>query len=133
MANIFYNIQKALDQRLNTVSGLPTVAWPNIKFRPVRGTAHVRPTLLPATSTKETYAGTDRNPGIYQVDIYRPLDEGPKAALELADDIREHFDDQILTESGQKVYIENISILPPTRQESWYVLSVEINYLSIAE
>jgi hypothetical protein len=133
MANVFYNIQKALDQRLNSLSGLPDVAWMNVEYEPTRGTEYLRPTLLPAESTKEEFGGKDRHIGIYQIDIFEPLDNGPKDALEMADDIREHFDDQILTESSQKIYIENISLLPPQRVESWYVLSVEINYLSIAE
>lgn len=133
MANVFYNIQKALDQRLNSVSGIPAIAWPNTDYTPSKGTEFIRPTLIPAEASKETIYGDDRYTGIYQVDIFTKLKNGPKDSLELADDVREHFKDQTLTESGQKVYVQAINLLPPARVDSWYLLSVEINYLSIAE
>jgi hypothetical protein len=130
---ILANIQIALDSRLNTLTGLPDVAWSNTNYKPSKGTTWLRPTLLPAASTSATFAGKDRHQGIYQVDIFVSKDNGLKPMYDLADAIRSHFHKQTLTESDDKVYIDVVSLANYDRVESWFMGSVEINYFSIEE
>ena len=130
---ILSNIQIALDSRLNTLSGLPDVAWPNVKYTPDKGTIYIRPTLLPAESTSATFAGKDRHSGIYQIDIFAPLDEGLKPMYDLADAIRDHFHKQTLTAGGDTIYIDVGNLANYSRDDSWFIGIVEINYFSIEE
>lgn len=130
---IFTNIQIALDSRLNTLTDKPDIAWPNVKYRPSKGTAFLRPTLLPAASSRYTLNNGDMHQGIYQVDIFVPLDVGLATVLDYADDIRSHFRDQTLTAGGDKIYINYVSLGNYERVDSWFRVIVEINYMSIEE
>lgn len=127
------NIEIALGSRLNTLSGLPDVAWPNTYYKPSKGTTWIRPTLLSASGSSNTFGGKDRQLGVYQIDIFIPLDTGLKTMYDLADSIKDHFDKQILTEGGNKIYIDVISFTNYERSESWFMGSVEINYFCIED
>ena len=54
---VYTNIQAALDTELNTISGSPSIAWPNTAFTPTHGTLYLEPTLLPSPSRLETLNG----------------------------------------------------------------------------
>lgn len=126
----FANIQAALDTRLSTLSGLPTVAWPNVATTPVEGTTYIRPTLLPASSELGGLTDNKVHRGIYQVDIFVQLEKGPAALLALQDSITTHFEaDRDLTVSGTTVFILAVSPSRGLRVESWYMGFVEINYI----
>jgi hypothetical protein len=125
----FANILNGLNTRLNSLSGLPEVAWPNTKYNPKQNTTWIRPTLLPATSQLYTLKDERFHQGIYQVDIYVPLEKGTKTLYDLADDVRQHFEAQrSLTSGSDTVFIQEVSMSPATRDESWYSLFVSISY-----
>ena len=46
MATFFNDIQAALDNRLNGLSGSYSIAWPNIPFEPQAGSTFLRPNFL---------------------------------------------------------------------------------------
>ena len=128
----FLNIQSALAQRLNSVTGLPTVYWGGVDNTPASGTPWVRPTLIPFESEIETMTGTQRNTGIYQVALFMPLDRGEGPLLTLMDTIKQHFKaQQRLSESGTNVLVLAVSIARPVRVEAWMQGNVEIRYISI--
>lgn len=128
---IFSNIQIALDSELNSLVDLPDVAWPNTDYRPVKNTIWIRPTLLPAESASQTFAGKDLHRGIYQIDIFVPKDNGPKQMFGLADAIREHFHKKTLVQDSDTIYIDVVSLANYDRVQSWFMGSVEVNYFSI--
>ena len=130
---IYTNIQIALDSRLNTLTDKPDIAWPNVKYRPTKNSAFLRPTLLPAASERYTLNDGGKHQGIYQIDVFVPLDTGLATALDYADDIRNHFRDQTLTAGGDKIYISFISMGNYDRVDSWFRVIVEVNYMSIEE
>ncbi len=127
---VFSNIQRALDTRLNTLINRPYIAWPNTKFIPAENTSYIRPTLLPANSTLYTLNDNHRNSGIYQVDIFVPLEKGLNSALSLVDDVKEHFENtRDLVAGTDTVHIQQISLGQLERQEAWFRVYLEINYI----
>lgn len=127
----YNNIQNALNTRLSTVSGLPSVAWPNVQFNPVQATSYVRPTFLPANSDLFTIANENLLRGIYQIDIFAQVKKGTAGLILYADAIRDHFNGQMsLTSSGTTTHIQEISMTPPRRVESWWSCSIEINWIA---
>ncbi len=126
---VFSNIQAALDTKLATLSGLPSVAWDNTKFIPTLGTTFLRPTLLPASSSLFTLNEVRRNPGIYQVDIFTEVEKGPSAGLALADSIKTLFEGaRRLTAGADTIFIKQVSLGKGERQDAWNHTFVEINY-----
>ena len=126
---VFSNIQAALDTQLATLSGLPAVAWPNVRYVPVLGTTYLRPTLLPSNSVLNTVAGMSKHPGIYQVDIFTEAEKGQGAGLTLADSIKTLFEaSRRLTAGSDTIFIKSVSVGKGERQDAWNHIFVEINY-----
>lgn len=130
--SVFNDIQNALNTKLNSLGGLPTIYWPNTQNEPAQNTNYIRSTLLPANSTLYTLNEGDYNSGIYQVDIFVKLKNGTSEALLLADIIRDGFRRESLTSGNTIVHIQEISMSQAERVESFWRVYVEINYLSIA-
>lgn len=94
MASIYDDIRAALETTLNSVSGLPSVAWENVPFNPTTGQSYVKPRLLP---TRREPAVRGLNPqmyyqGVFRVDCYVPEGAGPGAGDDLADKIIDAFE-----------------------------------------
>lgn len=127
---VFSNIQRALDTHLNTLANRPYIAWPNTKFSPTENAAYIRPTVIPANSTLQTLNDVHRNPGIYQVDVFVPLEKGLNSALSLVDEIKAHFEeDRTLVAGSDTVMIQNIGLGQLERQDAWFRVYLEINYI----
>jgi len=127
---VFTNIETALHTRLATLSGLPSVAWPNVAFRPTENTTFLRPTMLVDPAKLSMLNGTQMHTGIYQIDIYIPLEKGTSALLTLLDSIESIFAaSKTMTSGTDTIFVQAISRGPSTRQESWYVGILEVNYL----
>lgn len=127
---VFTNIETALHTRLATLSGLPAVAWPNVAFVPTENTQFLRPTMLIDATKLHTLAGGEQHGGIYQIDVYVPLEKGSSALLTLLDSIESLFkSNKTMTAGSDTVFIQAVSRGPSTRQESWYVGILEVNYI----
>jgi hypothetical protein len=126
---MYSSVQAALDSRLSTmVSDIP-IAWENTKFNPTVGTAYLRPTLLSSPSDNINLSGLQQNPGIYQIDLFFPVDVGWADMLEKLDQIYNHFKNSILTHGGVNVVIQQISRTPTRRDGVWFSTSVNINFI----
>jgi len=127
---VFFDISAALDTQLNTMAGLPPVAWHNKKYTPVQGTLFIRPTLIPATTTAATIgAGSDFSTGLYQIDIFSPADEGKNEASTMSDTIAEQFKrDTELTYNARTVTIRSASQRVIGNSDGWYHYSVDVLY-----
>lgn len=127
--SIFNNIQNALNVKLNSITGIPTIVWPNTQYVPAQGTSFIRPTLLPAKSKLYTLVDSEHS-GIYQVDIFTTIKKGSAPLLTIADTIRDEFNSDLsLTSGGDTIFLQQISISNPQLVESWWTCYVEINYL----
>lgn len=94
MASIYDDIRSTLEVTLNSISGLPDVAWENVSYSPTTGQSYVKPVLLP---TRREPAVRGLNPqmyyqGIYRVECFVPTGAGPAAADDLADKIIDAFE-----------------------------------------
>lgn len=123
------NIQNALTTQLSGVSGLPEIAYANINFSSSQGTPFVKPSLIPARS-KLYSLEEELHQGIYQVDIYTPIDKGTAPILLIADSIRDSFKNQnTLVSDTDTIYIQEISISKTQQMDGWWNCFVEINYI----
>lgn len=130
---MFLDVSAALDSRLNGMTDLPPVAWPNVAYEPTIGTLWLRPTLLPADTVAATLGstGTDENLGVYQVSVFAPSGTGKGAAVVMADAIAERFKPMTkLTYNGLLVRCVTASIGSAVQNGDWYHVPVYINYLS---
>ena len=62
MASIYDDIRAALETKLNSVSGVPSISWENLQFSPTTGQPYVKPRLLP---TRREPAVRGLNPQMY--------------------------------------------------------------------
>lgn len=129
---VFNNITNALNAKLASIPAIPQVMWPNEGKEPTQGVSFVRPTLLPAASQVYTLTDENYHSGIYQVDIYVKLKNGSSQALLIADAIREAYNRQTLNSSGTRVFIQNISMSQAQREDAWWRVFIEINYVTVA-
>jgi hypothetical protein len=135
MSTAFFDLQAALHTRLSTMPSLPDVAWPNYGFEPTLGTLWIRPTVLPADTAAATYgdSGTDEQTGVYQIDVFAPLDEGDGEVRQMADTIADRFKPTTaITYNGLTVRCISVSIEGLTREENWLHLPVKIKYLAFS-
>ncbi len=126
---VFTNIEIALNTRLATISGSPSIAWPNTEFKPVENVLFLRPTLLPVGSTLNQLNGQELHKGIYQVDVHVPLEKGVLVVNALLDSIKALFSSNKTLVATDTVFIQEVGLGKTQRQESWYVGMVEIHYL----
>jgi len=138
MATAFLDISAALDANLNTLAlanNIP-VAWENSSYTPVTGRAYLRATLLPADTDGLGLAdnSTDEHLGIYQVDVFAPIDTGKGQAVMLADSIADQFKRGTeLIYNGVKVRIKTVSRSTGSRDGSWFIVPVYIQYYSFTQ
>jgi len=133
MSTVFNDIQAALDNRLNTISGGYDIAWPNVPYEPTANETYLRPTFLPAATEQVGLGdtGLDRTDAIYQVDVFTGAGSGRTA---IPDSVADHFKrGTTLTYNGTNVRISGVSILPATIDGSWQIVPVSINFYSYTD
>lgn len=126
---VFTNIEAALHTRLATLSGSPAVQWPNTKYQPTENTTFLRPTVLPAATVLNTIAGAEEHKGIYQIDVFVPVEKGVSALNTLLDSIQDLFKSNKVLTATDVVWVQAVGRGRAQRQEAWYVGFVEVNYL----
>ena len=127
--SVFTDIDTALNTKLKSATAL-FIQWPNTEKPAIDHTMFVRPTNMPALSQLETLAGSTKYVGVYQIDIFCPLDEGTNALTMTMDDLADYFTtDRVLTAKGTTVFIRAVDRGLAERQGSWYVGFISINYI----
>lgn len=130
MSTALLDISAALDSHLNTMAGLPPVAWENLKYESILGTLYLRPTNIRG----DTYAETEKdiNIGIYMIDIFSEAGQGRNESIVMADLLSDRFKiDTEVTYNGVTVRIESVSCGSGlVLDDGWYQLPVSINYYS---
>lgn len=127
---IFTNIEAALNTKLSTLSNIPSVEWPNTEYKPVIGTVFLRPTIMPSSGNPATLSGSYLHKGLYQVDVFCPLNIGIATLTQWLDAIQILFTaTKVLTAGSDTIFIQDVSIGKTERQESWYVGFITIQYI----
>ena len=101
-------IRAMLESRLNTLTPALATAWENAPYNPVVGTAYQRVYLLFATPENPTM-GDDfyREQGIFQINLFYPLQTGTATAATRAEAIKTLFKrGTSITSNGVTVQIE---------------------------
>lgn len=131
--SVYTNIQTALDTHLNTITGSPSIAWPNTEFTPTHGTLYLEPILLPIVSNLETLNDYQRYTGIYQINVSVPVEKGTATLNLWADRVVDLFiSDRTLTGGADTILILNIDRGPTQRDTDddieYYRANVDINF-----
>ena len=93
MSNPISSIRAAFVTKLQTFTGLPSVAWENVPFTPVTGITYIQPFLLPGEPFQAEIGtnGANRHSGVYQISIFAPTGGGMAATNTLAGSLCDHF------------------------------------------
>lgn len=128
------NIQIALDTRLSQLeSNILQIAWPNVNYNPTVTQIFLRPSLIPGSTELYTLANQHKYIGIYQIDIYVPLNRGTHTLNDYADQILDLFNaDKTLVANGTTVFIQAITPLRMQREENHFSGGIEISYICYA-
>lgn len=118
MASVYDNIRSALELTLNSISGVPSIAWENVSFTPTAGQSYVKPRFLP-TRREPAVRGT--NPqmyyqGVFRVECYVPEGTGPGIGDALANTIIDAL------EATTSIYYDNVNDALLTEDEAFIVL-----------
>lgn len=132
--SVYTNLQIALESKLNTISGSPSIAWPNTEFTPTHGTLYLEPMLLPITSNLETLNDYHRYAGIYQINVSVPVEKGTATLNLWLDRVHDLFlGEKRLTAGGDTVFIQSIERGPTQRdtddEMEYYRSNVDINFI----
>lgn len=132
--SVYTNIQVALDTQLNTISGSPSIAWPNTEFTPSHGTLYLEPILLPIVSNLETLNDYQRFAGIYQINVSVPVEKGTSVLNLWIDRVHDLFiSDRTLVAGGDTIMIQNIQRGPTQRDTDddveYYKTNIDINFV----
>lgn len=102
-------IRAALEKHLNSLTPLISTAWENVSFAPVDGTPYQRVNMLYANPDNRIL-GCERRfePGILQITLCYPLNDGPKNPEARANLLIGHFKrGTVVSHDGQDVMIIN--------------------------
>jgi hypothetical protein len=127
---VFTNIEAALNTKLSTLTSSPPVQWPNMDYSPAQGTVYLRPTVMPATGDLATLQGQYLHKGLYQIDVFCPINKGIATLTGWLDAIQALFTaTKQLTAGTDTVFIQHVSMGKSDRQEGWFVGFITIQYI----
>lgn len=128
----FEDINTAFEAKLNSISGLPDIAWPNDGYDPSPTVPYIRPTLITAEAGTDTVDYLEGHTGVYQIDIFSPLGAGRVYAQQLSDTIADSFalNNKMLTYNGVVVYTQSISASSGAREDSYWRVIMTIPYMT---
>lgn len=132
--SVYTNIQTALDTRLNSITGSPSIAWPNTEFTPAHGTLYLEPFLLPVSNRLETLNDYHRYAGIYQINVSVPVEKGTATVNLWLDRIHDLFlGEKRLSAGGDTIFIQNIDRGPNVKSSlrgvEYFISVIDINFL----
>lgn len=125
-------IQLALDlQTAAAMKGYGDIAWPNIEYEPVIGKCFAIPTLIPARTLNYDFENRYKYAGIYQIDVFVPIGSGNQQLYDIIKQLTTVFreETEIITIDNIVVSVMAIAKRKSERQESWYVGSIDVEYL----
>jgi hypothetical protein len=156
MAVIYKKIRIALENKLNSISGIPPIAWENVDYVRTSGTSFIEPMMMP-TLREPAHRGL--NPqmyyrGVFRINIYTPRSQGASAGETIAETIISNFeattdiiteendslltqdDDLLLLQSGDEIVLNGLTVvsIEYADQEqgipdgSFYVIPLNVGY-----
>lgn len=84
-------VRQALETQLATITPALATAFENVSYTPVAGVPYQQVTLLPAQPANIEMGAGYTEQGIFQVNLFYPINGGPKDAQARAEAIRAAF------------------------------------------
>lgn len=122
-------ITSALNAHLAAMPDAPRIAWPNAPFDPPSG-IYIRVDGLPR-ETDAPFLGDDSAldyGGIYQITVMSPLGANTHDALDVVDQITDHFQ---RGDIGSNVRIRKTSVAPALESGNRWAIPVSVYYRAI--
>lgn len=124
-------IRSAFVQKLQAFPTLPSVAWENVAFTPVKGSPYIKPALLPGEPSQAECgeAAQNMHPGVYQISIYAPAGGGSGEIGTLRDSLLDHFKrGTVLNYMGVSVTITRAFPGPVIQETDWQHVPLSIYF-----
>lgn len=129
-------IRSALTARLQTLSGLPSVAWENVPFTPTAGSMYLKPSFLPGEPVQAeigTY-GQNMHTGLYQISVFAPAGTGVASLNTLRDALCDHFKRGTeLIYSGVTVRLIKAFPSPMMQETDWVHIPITVMWRAYAD
>jgi hypothetical protein len=109
---------------LDTYSDLPEVQTENRTYHPKEGQNFLRETLMPNDEVLSAN-GERTSFGMYQIDLFVPIDSSISEAENLADNLKELFKP---AQNLSGVILEKSALLQSKVEKSWYIIPIRVSY-----
>jgi len=133
MATHFNDIQAALDNRLNTLTGGYDIAWPNIKYEPAGNATFLTPNFIPEETLQVGLGtnGKDETNGIYQIDVVYPAGQGRSS---VPDSVADHFKrGTVMSYNDVSVRVRSVSIAQAITEGAYHFVPISVNFYSYTD
>jgi hypothetical protein len=127
MSSVYTEIRAALENHLADASGLPTIAWQNVDYRPTTGTPFIkfqfqpnfRESAVMGTSPPQYYRG------LCTFLLHYPENSGPGTSQSVVDTLVDRFEATTdITFSTTTLTIESVRQGVPYDDPPWFVTPV---------
>lgn len=133
MATHFNDIQAALENRLNSLSGGYDIAWPNVKYEPTGNNTFIVPNFIPEETLQVGLgaSGKDETNGIFQIDVVYPAGLGRSS---VPDSVADHFKrGTTMTYNSVNVRVRSVSIAQAITEGAFHFVPVSVNFQSYTD
>lgn len=111
-----------------------SIAYENLPFTPVPGTAYAELRMLDNDITPLGLRDTNQTDGVFRIILRYPVNTASIAAKQKADDIFAHYQIGSLVEyQGQAAVIRSHQRQPGLAVDGWYTLVLSITYRAFLE
>ena len=135
MSTAFDEIRAALMNQLEVyrAANSAIVAWPNVKYEPVKGTSYLEPSFFPGEAEQGVLGtnGVNKQIGIFQILIWEPIGIGIGAMTIKADAIVTQFKRGTdLTKNSTIVTLASAWAGGAIQNGDWIYIPVTVNWYS---
>lgn len=128
-------IRSALTARLQSLSGLPSVAWENVSFTPTAGSMYLKPSFLPGEPIQAELGtnGQNMHTGLYQISVFAPAGAGVASVNTMVNTICDHFKRMTdLTYGGVTVRLIKAFPSPMMQETGWIQIPITVMWRAYA-
>lgn len=134
MTTIYTAIHAGLDAQLATTPNLPAFNNENSAiYRPTIGTPYCRATLLPAQPLvgELGVGGRTEFQGLYQVDLFYPINAGTTLAEAMVDAVLSVFPrGTVIMQAGINIQVKLAYRLVARSEPPWFIVPVSVSWWS---
>ena len=134
MADLFPEIEAALEAHLQGITDIPDIAWENGNYVPTVGVSYVEAFHIPTSREPATRGNAFRTKyqGVFRIECVVPSDKGTGAARDLTSKVITAFDNNtdLLLSSGKYATTRYATKETGTKEGAFYRVPVNIGWYS---